>query len=290
MRARVAVVISGLMIIGATGCTSGSSNESSAGNHGGAGGQGAAGAAPAAAAPSTPRTAPRGAPTPPDQSLVRTADITMFVRDITRQADRARAVAIAARGEVAKDDRAGDGRTTSADLVLKVPTANSDRVLDQLAGLGQAGSRDISSTDVGQTVVDLNSRVASMRAAIARLRGLYARAGTVAEVLAVEAQLSQREADLEGLEAQQRSLADQTALAAIMVHLRAAAVPPKPTHRAVGVVQDLQRGWAALTATAGWLLTVVSTALPFLVIGALLVVVTIYRRRLRRGSRAGCSS
>lgn len=90
MRARVAVVISGLMIIGATGCTSGSSNESSVGNHGGAGGQGAA--APAAAAPSTPRTAPRGAPTPPDQSLVRTADITMFVRDITRQADRARAV------------------------------------------------------------------------------------------------------------------------------------------------------------------------------------------------------
>lgn len=109
-------------------------------------------------------------------------------------------------------------------------------------------------------------------------------AGTVAEVLAVEAQLSQWEADLEGLEAQQRSLADQTALAAITVHLRPAAVAPKPTHRAGGVVQDLQRGWAALTATASWLLAVVSTALPFLAIGALLVIVTIYRRRLRRGS------
>lgn len=78
MRAGVAVVISGLVIIAATGCTSGSSNESSAGNHGGAVGQGRA--APAVAAPSTPRTAPRGAPIPPDQSIVRTADITVLVR------------------------------------------------------------------------------------------------------------------------------------------------------------------------------------------------------------------
>jgi hypothetical protein len=124
-----------------------------------------------------------------------------------------------------------------------------------------------------------------MRAAIARLRGLYARAASVTEILAVETQLSPREANLEALEAQQRLLTEQISLAAISVHLRPVAVPPKPVHRAGGVVHALEQGWAALVAATSWLLVAVATALPFLVVGALLGGAALYVRRVRRGSR-----
>ena len=57
------------------------------------------------------------------------------------------------------------------------------------------------------------------RASLARVRVLMDKAATIADVVALEGELSRRQADLESLQAQQRVLADQTAQATVTVRL-----------------------------------------------------------------------
>jgi hypothetical protein len=280
MRRRViATVIAGLTGTAViTSCTSGSSSSGAGGESGLVAGPaiGAAAAAPNAPAPATKSSAPA------DPLVVRTGDLTVRVGDVPEQARRARAIAVAARGVVADEDESGERNDARIDLVLKVPTAASDLVLDRLSELGTTESRHVSSTDASPTVADIDSRVASMQAAIGRLRRLYGQAGTTTEVLGVETQLSKREADLEALQAQQHSLADQTARAAITLHLRQNATPPPPARAANGFVSGLTRGWSAFIATMTWTLGALATLLPFLVLSGLLVTGGVVLRRARR--------
>jgi hypothetical protein len=143
----------------------------------------------------------------------------------------------------------------------------------------------VSTVDVTQRVADVTSRVASASAAIAQLRDLYRRATKVRDVIAVETQLASRESDLEALQAQQRALSNETALATINLHLVTAAKAkpkPPPANRYTGFVGGLERGWHAFTTALTWLAVALGTLLPFLaVMFAVAVVAWQLRRRLR---------
>jgi hypothetical protein len=172
-------------------------------------------------------------------------------------------------------------------LVLRVPPPSLTSVLDQLSGLGKERSRQLSTTDVTQKVADVDSRVRSAQDSIVRLRALYDGAKKVADVIAIEQELNDREANLESLQAQQRALARQTAMATVTLTLQTAAVTPaKPAHHQSrgGFVGGLERGWHGFVAAASWFATALGTLLPFLLLLALLGVVgrVVWRRLPRR--------
>jgi hypothetical protein len=252
------------------GCTSGSGSGSSAGgtNAGGAraGGASAGGARPGGADAAESAAKSVGPPLGDATAKIRVARMTVDVRrgKVAQAADRAAAVAVAAGGEVDSDQRTS-GRDATASLLLRVPPDELMPVLARLAALGTEASRNLSTTDVTERVADVASRVRSAQAAIARLRALYASAVKVADVIAVESELSRREADLESLQAQQRALARQTSLAAITLDLRTAVAGAPARHRS-GFVGGLERGWDGLAATAAWLATALGVLLPFLVL------------------------
>ncbi|WP_368671897.1 DUF4349 domain-containing protein [Jatrophihabitans endophyticus] len=207
-----------------------------------------------------------------------------------RSAARAESIAAAAGGRTDADDQDNPaGSRPTAELTLRVPNATVPAVLNRLAALGRQTDRHLSTRDVTSQVADVNSRVTSARSAIASLRTLYRTASNVGDVIRIESTLSQREAALESLEARQRSLSRQVALATITLqltqrrHHHAPAPAPKAGHRG-GFVGGLDRGWHAFTATAVGLATALGTVLPFLlvivVLGAIGLVVR--RRALAR--------
>jgi hypothetical protein len=252
-------------------CTGSSGRSSSGGTT-----FGTARAAPAkVAAGSSVGTQPDDAVAKPvSTAQIRTADLSVAVAGsahVAAQADAADAIAERAGGEVTADDRTS-GKHATAELQLRVPPAALLPTLSALAKLGTEKSRRLSTTDVTERVADVNSRVASARSAIARLRTLYAHAVKVADVIAIEQELSSRESDLESLEAQQRALLAQTSMATIALSLVTAAVPPvvRKHHHAGGFVGGLQRGWDGFTAAAAGVATGIGAALPFLLV--LLVV------------------
>ena len=218
--------------------------------------------------------------------MIRTASISVDTRDVSVQADRAVQIADAVGGDVTGDLRSdGTGANATADITLAIPPASLDSVLGRLAALGKELSRHTTSQDVSTTVADVNSRVSSAQASIARLQTLYGKANAVADVIAVETELSQREADLEALEAQQRSLTTQTSLATVTLHLRGAGAP-SPSHKAAsGFTGGLSRGWHAFMSAVGATLAALGAVVPFAVLfglfGLLGAAVVVIRRRIK---------
>jgi hypothetical protein len=269
-RARLAVGFGALALL-AAGC-GGDGDDSASGDS-----AGVAAVAPAAPAPGgTGGTADPGgtaardagsAAVPLEPQLVRTAKIDVEVGDVAARADEAGAAARAAGGAVAGDDRSGSGDQARATLVLKVPPARMDGLVDRLAGLGTERGRSSTTEDVTEDVADIGARVATMQASIARVRAILSRADKIGDVVAVEGELSRRVTELESLQARQRALAGRTTYATVTLGLTAATGPvaPPPAERG-GFVGGLEGGWHALTATLGGIAVVLGAVLPFLLV------------------------
>ena len=119
-------------------------------------------------------------------------------------------------GEQTVTDPSDPDRTV-AELTLRVPSNRFDDLLVKVRGLGTVLEQTQQAQDVTGQVADVDARVEAQRASVRRIQALLARANTIGEVVTVEGQLAQRQADLESLEAQQKALKDQTALATLEV-------------------------------------------------------------------------
>lgn len=293
MRRKFAGLIAGtaVLVCVLAACTS-HGHRSAAGLEGGAGGSTAGGgsAATEPAVGAANASSVKGgdafdaaAVATPGPSVIRTADITVVTGSVGARADQARRIATDAGGTLDGDDRTA-GEHPSATLVLRIPPARLDDVLTQLSALGKEQTRHSSSRDVTTQVADVDSRVRSAVAAIAQLQGLYSKATRVADVIAIEGELSQREADLESLQAQQRALAGQVSLATLTLYLVPAPVTAKhhATHR--GFSGGLSHGWNAFTHTLAVLVTGLGAALPFLIIAAAIGGLWVLVRRRRPAS------
>ncbi|MGB2838592.1 MAG: DUF4349 domain-containing protein, partial [Actinomycetes bacterium] len=167
-----------------------------------------------------------------DRAVIATAEMTLRSQDVTATVDAIELIASSAGGFVSGRDVSSnpdDPKGTRAVLVLRVPTATLDRVIDRAQEEGEVVRITADEQDVTETVVDVDSRVDSARASVERIRSLLGEATTIGEVVRIESELSRRESDLESLLAQQRSLANQTELATLSVTVLAPnAVEPPP--------------------------------------------------------------
>ncbi|MEV6418597.1 DUF4349 domain-containing protein [Streptomyces sp. NPDC051662] len=231
----------------------------------------------AAQRPSTART-----------HVIRTAELTVRVKNTEKALATARAAAVNSGGLVENESTERvQGDHVGSRIVLRVPQDAYDDVLAELAGAGTLVARKADAKDVTDQVVDVNSRIASQRASVARVRELMDQATTLSEVVSLEAELSTRQAALESLLAQQASLKDRTSLATITLELTEAPAVKKVTKKeedTPGFLDALGGGWDALTATVRWIGVVVGAVAPFAAVLAVLYVLwRLIRSRLPRG-------
>ncbi|MHA3704961.1 DUF4349 domain-containing protein [Jatrophihabitans sp. YIM 134969] len=210
------------------------------------------------------------------RDVVRTAQVRVTADDPIAAATRAEAITRAAGGRVEQDTR-----DTSAHLVLRVPADRLDATLAQVAGLGRQTSSEVQGDDVTAQTADLGARVEALQTSVDRLRTLLTTSGNLGDLLSVETQLTQRQAELESLQAQQRTLTDQVALATVTLDLvppAVAAARSEPT----GFGGAVAGGWHGFTVVVQYLLAALGYALPFLLLGAVVVTAVVVVRRRRR--------
>ena len=104
-------------------------------------------------------------------------------------------------------------------LTFKVLPEDFQEALSRLADLGKLESQQVSTDDVTERVVDLESRIITAEASVERLREFLANATDLDGIAQIEAQLLQRETELERLRGQLRTIQDQAALATIFLTL-----------------------------------------------------------------------
>ncbi|MGC0374034.1 DUF4349 domain-containing protein [Streptomyces sp. SAI-229] len=213
--------------------------------------------------------------------IIRTASLTVRVKDVPKALDEARTTTETAGGYIGDEtttrDAAGHEHTR---VVLRVPVGKYDEVLAGLEGTGRLLERDAKAQDVTDQVVDVESRITSQRASVARIRELMDRATRLSDVVTLEGELSSRQADLESLLARQASLKDRTSLATITLTLS-----ETPVKEAVedeedpGFLDALAGGWGAFVTMLRWLAVAIGAVLPFAAVAALLVL--LWRKAVR---------
>ncbi|MFI1958127.1 DUF4349 domain-containing protein [Streptomyces althioticus] len=214
------------------------------------------------------------APRPATEHIIRTASLTVRVKDVPAALDEARAATTNAGGyvgdETTRRDAVGDERTR---VVLRVPVDAYDKVLAALEGTGTLVERNANAEDVTDQVVDVESRITSQRASVARIRELMDRATRLSDVVTLEGELSTRQADLESLLAQQASLKDRASLATITLTLSESPAEKEAKDEEPGFVDALAGGWGVFLTLLRWLLLALGAVLPFAAVAALVVLV-----------------
>jgi hypothetical protein len=295
---RPAHVLPGLLLAGAlalTGCSA--ADDSGASSKADKAAVGEAGAGDAASGNAAAQDAKEGAgaskataaPKLTANRIIRTASLTVQVKDVPKALDEARATTENAGGYVGDEttvrDQDGAERTR---VVLRVPVEKYDDVLAALQGAGKLLERTAKAQDVTDQVVDVDSRIASQRASVARVRELMDRATKLSDVVTLEGELSSREADLEALLAEQASLKDRTNLATVTLTLSQKPAAPAAEDDDPGFVDALAGGWDAFVTMLRWITVAFGAVLPFLAVAALLLLAWLRLvRPRRRAARAG---
>ncbi|MBI5160007.1 MAG: DUF4349 domain-containing protein [Micrococcales bacterium] len=216
-----------------------------------------------------------------DQVL--TGMVRMRAESAIATARRASAIVLAAGGRVdgrSETPRSGDS-PASTTLTLRIPASKVDGVLARLSALGERVSVSTDAADVTATRQDTAARISALQRSIAAFEGFLATAKSTQDLISLESAISDRQAELESLQAQQRGLDDQIALATITLDVREA--PPVVARAPGDYGTGLAAGWAAFVAFLSWLLVVLGGATPWLALaGAVLAAVLGARRILRR--------
>ncbi|QOV43591.1 DUF4349 domain-containing protein [Streptomyces chromofuscus] len=233
-----------------------------------------------------------GATRLPASHIIRTASLSVQVKDVPKALDEARTSAETAGGFVGSEmttrDENGNEYTR---VVLRVPVDSYEDVLADLEGTGKLLDRAAKATDVTDQVVDVESRIKTQRASVARIRELMDRATRLSDVVELEGELSSRQADLEALLAQQASLKDRTSLATITLSLSETPVKkPAEKDEDPGFTDALAGGWDAFVTMLRWIAVALAAVLPFAALAALLVLVWLRLVRPRGARRPATAS
>jgi len=165
------------------------------------------------------------------RDVVRYGSLSLEVEDADDALERVTAIAERVGGYITSSSRSGEGENLYLSATLRVPVAEFSSVLAALRDEGEILYEDIGSYEVTLAVLDLEARLENLRASEDAFLALLDRAESVADVVAVQSELSRIQGDIESYEAQLNGMKDQVEMASITVSL---SLPVSPVEVATG--------------------------------------------------------
>ncbi len=231
--------------------------------------------------------------------VVRYGNLSLEVNDVDDALARVTTLIESAGGYISSSSRSGEGEYLYLSVTLRVPAAEFSAVMASLRSEGEVLYEDIYSYEVTMQVLDLEARLENLRASESAFLKLLDRAQTVADVVAVQSELSRIQGDIESFEAQLSGVKDQVEMASVMLSL---SLPVSPINAASGdfdlryeisnaLANLINVGRAVFTAA----INIVVIGIPIAVIGALfgsligrvLNAVAAWVKKSLNGSRKG---
>ena len=205
--------------------------------------------------------------------IVRYGSLSLEVNDVDDALARVTTLIESAGGYISSSSRSGEGEYLYLSVTLRVPAAEFSAVMASLRSEGEVLYEDIYSYEVTMQVLDLEARLENLRASESAFLKLLDRAQTVADVVAVQSELSRIQGDIESFEAQLSGVKDQVEMASVMLSL---SLPVSPINAASG---DFDLGYEISNALANLInvgravftaaINIVVIGIPIAVIGAL---------------------
>ncbi len=150
------------------------------------------------------------------RDIIYVATIAVSVNDVADASREATSIIQGLGGYVFGQQTSGGTNPVSV-LTFKVLPEDFQTALDRLGSIGDIRSQTVSTDDVTERIVDLESRILTAEASVARLQAFLAEATDINTITNLEKQLLERETQLETLRGQLRTLEGQVELATITV-------------------------------------------------------------------------
>lgn len=165
------------------------------------------------------------------------------------------------------------GNITEYTISLRVPAVEFDQITEKIARLAKkVDSQNISSLDVSEEFIDINSRINTKKALETRYRELLQQATTVEDILKIEKEIGSLRSEIESIEGRLNYLKNQTSMSTFEVSFYEKS---SSSRFAPSIGGALKNGWNNLLSFLLWLLNI----WPFVVIA---IVVTIATLRFRK--------
>ena len=155
-----------------------------------------------------------------DRMVIRTAYLMLVVDDVSAALQQIDTLAGAYGGFVVNSNISEDRNRLYAYISFRVDSARYNETLQALRNLAvDVKSESTSGQDVTEEYTDLASRLRNLEASEAQLLELMQQAGTVAEILAVQRELTNTRGEIELVKGQMQYLEQSSAMALFTVNL-----------------------------------------------------------------------
>lgn len=159
-----------------------------------------------------------GAPGQADLLVIKTGTLALRVKELDRALSEASAKVAALGGYVSGSQRSGDGDEASASATYRIPAGRWDEALSALRGLAdKVLGEETRTEEVTGQVLDLGARIVNLQATEKALQEIMTRATKIADVLAVQEQLTEVRGQIEQLTTQKKHLEEQAAFGTLTV-------------------------------------------------------------------------
>jgi Domain of unknown function (DUF4349) len=190
---------------------------------------------------------------PPQQKaqLIKTATLGLRVKGVEQAIQSATTVVSGHGGDILnlQDQVPSKGSTYhQASFEFRVPQAQLDAALIDLAKLGTIETRSIQAEDVAGQLVDFDARLKNLRKAEGVVLGIMERSGSIGDVLKVSQELTRIRNEIEQIQGQVQHLRQQVAYARIRLTLEEAIAE---NQQGIPVGDRLQEAWSQSTHAMG---------------------------------------
>lgn len=156
-----------------------------------------------------------------DRLIIRNASLDIQVEDVTAAVERIAQVANQAGGYVVSSKTWGDGKKLAGAISVRVPAEKFDATVKSIRAFAfKVTTEDISTRDVSEEYVDLQSRLRNLEATLQQLLKVLQQATKVDETLAVQREITRVQGDIEQTKGRMQFLERSSATSLINVNLQ----------------------------------------------------------------------
>jgi hypothetical protein len=203
-----------------------------------------------------------------ETKIIRTADITLEVKDVAGTVDALKAVAVAQGGYLSSTNiQKNYNNQLTGTVTIRIPQAGFDTAIAGTKALGTVKSISTSGQDVTEEYVDLQAQKTSYTNQLAQYNAIMKQSTKVEDIITVQTQIDRVQTELDRLNGRLNYLNNRIDISTITVYLQ----EPEPVGGQAGhdFVATINEGIAGFLGMIDTIIVLFLTFLPLIIIGIL---------------------
>ena len=203
-----------------------------------------------------------------DTKIIKTAYITIEVKDVTGSVDQLKALITAKGGYLSSSNiQAGDNNRLSGTVVIRIPAAEFENTLAGVKAIGTVKSVSTQGEDVTEEYVDIQAQKTSYQNQLAQYNEIMKKAVKVSDVIEIQQQIDRVQTELDRLEGRLKYLNSRIDMSTITVTLQ----EPEPVGGETGhnFVTTINEGIAGFFGMVDFIIILLFVLLPVIILGCI---------------------